>query len=439
MPNTIDNTEQEDKSSIIPEGEAAKSFFGKFSAKKNAPPDQGGDIQSEINQNRVEQITKENEQKKELSDQDKADAEKVKQKIAQEQKDKAEGKKKPGSNVPELLEKKRLAEARVAELEPKIVGFETTIKELQAKIDSGDFSAKKEQEWQEKITTLEIQVAKDKETLVNENKKLLSRLTYHDLQEDPEFQKNYIAPVVTAYQEAVEIVGADEKTMQLINRAVMANSAALRAGTREEKIAAEKERDGILSGIVDDLGNFSGNRFAKAMTEYISNTQKHARALQEHEKTNEELRQQYKERQDREYASRMETWEKTYNVTEQNYVVDETLSTDELKIAKELGIDPDAELKESKQIAKGTLSGKVKVSEAIDIVHRGRVYPILQAKIAIRDKQLKEKDDLIAKLRGSGTKGGDANGTDVVKEKDSEEKTTDNFLHRFRASRIKNI
>ncbi len=436
MPDPIDIEDKEDKTTIIPEGEGAKSFFERFSAKKNAPVDLGGDIANEATQKIVEQKTKEAEQKKELSDQDKADADKVKQRIAQEQKDKAEGKKKPGSNVPDLLEKKRQAEARVAELEPKIAGFETTIKELQAKIDSGDFSDKKEKEWQAKIEALETQVTKDKETLVNENKKLLSRLTYHDLQEDPEFQNRYIAPVVSAYNEAVDIVSSDEKTMQLINRAIMANSSALRANTKEERNAAEKERDDILSGIVDDLGNFKGQRFGKAMTDYISNTQKHARALIEHEKTNQELKQQYKERQDQEYASRMETWEKTYAVTEQNYVADETLSADELKIAKELGLEPDGELNEAKRIAKGTLTGKVKVVEAIDIIHRGKVYSVMQARIAIRDHQLKEKDELIAKLRGSGTSGGDANGNGHEQRKEEPKKTED-MLYKYRASRIK--
>lgn len=434
MPDSIDIEDKEDKTAIIPEGEGAKSLFQRFSAKRNAPVDQGGDIDSEANQKRIEELTKEGEKKKELSEQERQDAEKIKQKIAQEQKDKAEGKKKPGSNVPELLEKKRIAEARVAELEPKIAGFETTIKELQAKIDSGDYSDKKEKEWQAKIEALETQVASDKETLVNENKKLLSKLTYYDLQEDPEFQRQYIAPVVSAYQEAVEIVSADEKTMQLISRAVMANSAALRAGTKEEKITAEKERDGILSGIVDDLGNFSGNRFAKAMTEYISNTQKYARALMENEKTNQELKEQYKKRQETEYANRISAWDKTYQTTEHDYADDETLSPEELKIAKEIGLEPEEELQQAKTIAKGTLSGKAQMTEAIDLLHRGRVYSALKARIAIKDQIIKEKDELIAKMRGSGTSGGESNGEKG--EKKEEPKKTDDVLYKYRASRI---
>lgn len=432
MPKELDlSEEKEEKISIVPEGEGAKNFFNQFSAKKNAPPDQGGDIESEANQKVVDDKTKEA-----LTAQQKLDADKQKnQEAIDRDKKTREEKKKPGSNIPDLIEKKRLAEARVAELEPKIAGFEATITDLQKKIHSGEFSPKKEQEWQAKIEALETQVAKDKESLVNENKKLLSRLTYHDLQEDPEFQKQFIQPVVSAYQEAVEIVSGDEKQMQLINRAMMANSSALRATTKEEKMAAEKERDTILSGIVDDLGNFSGNRFAKAMTEYISNTQKHARALQEHEKTNQELKQQFQERQEQEYANRISAWDKTYQTTEHAYADDETLSPDELKIAKEIGIDPDEDLKEAKSIAKGTLNGKANMVAAVDLLHRGRVYPALKARIAVKNQIIKEKDELIAKLRGSGTDGGETNGVHEAKKK--EEKTSENWLKQFSASRIK--
>ena len=156
------------------------------------------------------------------------------------------------------------------------------------------------------------------------------------------------------------------------------------------------------------------------MNDFILRTKDHAEALKNHTQTSEVIKKEMTEEKERSYASTLETWDKAYRSTQSSFDEENTLSDDEVKLADELGIKFKEEVNESNLIASKVIVGQSGMKAAIDMVHKGRIYPVLKAKNAILEKQLKERDALIAKLRGGGTSGGESSGTDTTPKKKQE-------------------
>lgn len=397
--------------------ERKKAFQLRFSASKNAPPELGGEVQSEINQDEVNQRTADADRLKKEEDARKADSKKV---VAE--------RKGPGSNVPHIVEQKRVAEQQRDEFKSKVEEFEGKTKpalekqiaDLNTKIQSGDFTAEKEQQFQNRIVELEGKMKEKEDSLVTENVKLKKKLAYYDLAEDESFQEKYVQPVIVAHGEAVNIIGNDKAKGDMFHRALISNAAALRAQTPEQRIQAEKDRDDVLANIVDGMNQFSAGRFTSAVNEYIRHSQAHAAALKNHETTTAKLREQAKDQSNQAYVNRLETWDKTFKATAENYKEDGALTKDEIDRAKELGYQVDSEITKSDLLASKVIVGQSSMVDAIDIVHKGRVYPALKAKITVLQKELKDRDELIKKLRGGSSDGGESQGGGEVTKKDKQ-------------------
>lgn len=378
-----------------------KAHFAKFGASQTAPTQVGGDINNPPNQEAVKQAKEQAEQRAEL---DKKRQEEAKNK-------------RPGGNVPQILEGKRQAEAERDELKKKVEGYEkekpaleAKIKEFETKIAGGELSPAKVKEYEDKIVELETKQREREESLVNETSGLKKRLAFYDLANDPEFKERYEGPVVANHRIALEIIGDDKAKHAALHRALIANATALRAPNAAERGIAEKERNEIISSMLGDMDSFASGRFATAMTNYIETAKQHADALRNHEGTTAKMRAEAAERANASQAERLDTWGKTFDNVAKNYADDEKIEEADVKAAKELGIDIETESKKMSLLAKKVITGQSNMMEAMDIVHRGRINIVLKAKIAVRDKQLADAQALIAKLRGGGTRGGEAGG-----------------------------
>jgi hypothetical protein len=400
------------------------AFFAKFGATKSAPPEMGGKPDNEPNKERVANFKADADRQKAQDDAQKVTGEELKKKVA-------------GSNVPHIVEAKRKAEQERDELKTKLEDFETKVKpsldtkiaELTQKIESGDFSPAKEKEFNDKIAALEKEKAEKEESLGNENVKLKSRLRFYDLQNDDTFQAEYVAPVVEAHKAAMEAISGDEPKAAALQRALIANSAYLRATTPEEKSRAARERNSILSNISADMDEFAADNFKMAVRDYIRYSEKHAAALIDHEKTTAEIRGKMQKQAEIGQAQVLESWQSAFKTTKEAYKEDETLSDDEAKMAKELGIDIATQLDQSTKLAARVSVGRSTMMEAIDLIHKGRVYPVLTAKNKALQKQVKDQADLIAKLRKGSTGGGESNGSDT-QQKTPEKETREEWQRR---------
>lgn len=417
---------------VIPESKDFKDFAARFSAKGRAPLDQGGDPDNKPTQDDIaNRVADERRQAEERAAQ---------KQQSQETAKKTEGQRKQPF-VPRLIEEKRTVEherdelkTKVSEYEEKLTKTETQISELQKKIDSGDFSTAKEKEFQDKIVQLETRAKEQTDSLVNENAKLQSRLEFHDLAESPRFQKEYLQPVIAAHNDAMEILGDDNKKKEIFHSALIANSAALSAQTIEARQRAQSERDAILGSIVEGMNQYSAGRFTNAVNEYLRATLKHAAALGDHEKTAATIRAEMKEEHTKQYSERLQTWDKTYRSGLERYKDMEAITDEEKATAKELGIDVDAEFRRADLIASKSVVGETDMNEALELIHRGRIHPILNARIKVLEKSIKDRDAVIKKLRGGGT--GDANPDQREGKKEEKETREEWQARKFGASRM---
>jgi hypothetical protein len=340
------------------------------------------------------------------------------------------------SNVPKILEAKRLAEKERDEFRTKVEEYETTVKpgleakinELQSKIDSGDYSSKKEVEFQNRITELETRIQDERESLVSENTTLKKKLELYDVQNSEYFQKTYLEPIYEAHNAAVQALNEDERFQEPFRRVLTANAMVLQANTPENKRQAIIERNNALSSITEELDEYSKGQFIEAIRAYFHHAEQHQKALIDSEKTSAEAKRAAKEAGQKAYADHLQSWTTAFKAKTESYKEDEELDDNYKDSIKDLHIDIEEEMKRSNLVARKTIAGETDIHEAIDIVHKGRVYPVLKAKLKALEKQVKDKDALIAKLRASGTDGG----ADTSVEKETKPDDREEFYNKFR-------
>lgn len=385
-------------------------FLKKHSASQKAPVESGGDPGNEPNKEQIEQAR--------LAAEAKAKRE-AEQKTHSEDVAKEGDRKRAGSNVPKIVEDKRQAEKERDDFKAKVEEWETKTKpeyekkitDLQAKIDSGNFTPTKEKEFQEKIENLERQKKEREDSLVTENKELRGRLDFYDIQSSPDFQKEYIDPVVRAHTGMVTALNGNKKHISLLQQALSANALALNAGSDEERQAAVAARGEAYRAILNEINDeVLAEEFRGSFREYLQGADRHKKALADHEGTKQRVTKEAKLRADKAYADQLATWGAVYDAKAAAFKEDEVLSKDELDIAKDLGLDPLAELKRNNHIASKVIVGQTSMDEAVEIVHNGRVAPILRARNKILEAQVADLNAVIEKLRGSGTGGGQAGG-----------------------------
>lgn len=342
-----------------------------------------------------------------------------------------------GSNVPKILEEKRKAEAEREEFRTRAEKFEKEekpnlekkISDLEAQIAEGGHTKSEAKALQDKLDAAEAKLIEREASLVNENKELRSRLSFHDLQADPDFQNKYVSPVKNAYTEALDTFQGDAQKVQLLRKAALANGAALQATTIEERQSQEKERNTILSQIKESMDEFAGGQFTAAMNDYIRATKTHAQALIKHEETRAETIKQREEARARQASDTFSQWTNESKRMAPEFDGDVEITGEILETVKELKLDPLAEVQQSAKVLERVITGRGSMQESISMLHRGRVYPALVAKTKAQEHIIKSLRETITKLKGTKA-GGDT--------KDGRENTStskEDINHRFRASR----
>ena len=345
-------------------------------------------------------------------------------------------KKGPGANMPKVLEDKRRAEAEREEYKTKLDKFEkeekpaleTKIADLEKKLNEGGHTAAQEKVLQDKLDAAEKKLTEREESLGNENKQLRSRLSFHDIQEDPDFHEKYVKPITASYTEAIDSFQGDDQKVTLLRQAAMANGAALNSTKPEERQAYEKQRNTILSQIADSMDEFTAGQFKQAMNAYIRSSKEHANALGRHEETASEIKKQRAEAKSRAASETFAKWTDHSKRISSEFDDQAKIEGDLADVVKELKIAPDDELTANAKTVEKIITGRATMEESVAMLHRGRILPAVLAKSKALEHQNAELRATIAKLRGTKPKGDAKDGRETA------EKTED-INHRFRASR----
>lgn len=346
--------------------------------------------------------------------------------------------KKPGSNVPKIIEDKRRAEQERDELKLRTEKFEkedkpaleSKIADLEKRIAEGGNTKAQEEALQKRLDEAEGKLAERETTLVNENKTLRDRLSFHDIQSDPGFQKKYVEPINNAYTDMVESFQADPAKMAVLRKALSANGAALSSKDPSERLAQEKLRNETLSQLTESLGEFERTQFTVAANQFIRGSKVHATALLAHEETRGEITKERQAESAKQRGKVFEEWTSASDQIAPTYDKDAEFDEELSKVMKELKLDPEKEVKASAEIIKRVITARGTTEESVHLLHKGRVYPALVAKVKAQEHMIKEFQETIAKLRGTRE-----NGSGKVAAGGTTKTTLAEFHSRFAASK----
>lgn len=322
----------------------------------------------------------------------------------------------PGSNVPKIIEDKRKAEserdeARVAlgKYEKETVpALNKQIQELQAKVDSGKLSDAKEAEFQKKIDELEKTKADGDQKLREELEVTRKRLSVYDLANDPSYKEKYLRPLGESIETLRQIVGSNVQLSGALHRAMMAQKSSLQASSVEEKQAAEKERDEILENMLDGLGSVGQRRLNSAFDKYMEASEAQAYALADNERTSLEMRKDSERAMKDAVSQTMREWTTEFERQSPAYDDDLKIEGEVAEKVKELGITVD--LEGETKFARGALEGKLQRADVVKLIHRGRAYAALNAKVKALEAINSGFKETIVKLRGSSPGGAGKSG-----------------------------
>jgi hypothetical protein len=347
--------------------------------------------------------------------------------------------KKPGSNVPRLVEEKRAAEKERDELRARTEKFEKEEKpvlekkvaDLEAQIAGGGHTKAERQALQDKLDTAEKRLADREKALVNENDTLRAELIRHDIRYDPKFKEDYEAPMENKLRQSFDLLQGDEQKKALLNKAFIANNAALLAMRPEDRLAHEKERSAILSQVYESLDEFQRDDFRSTVNEYIALTKKFSHAVGNAPETMKQIEKERGEQSTRAKIQIFKQWT-DYNATVATEFDKEAEMDKELaEVVKELKLTPEDEIKEATARVDKIINGRATMEESVEMLQKGRLYPALKAKAAAQDHLIKGLRATIQKLRGAKPSGGDQQ----QRQDAGGKKTKEDFYGKFKAGR----
>lgn len=326
--------------------------------------------------------------------------------------------KKPGSNVPRLVEEKRAAERERDDLRARTEKFEKEekpalekkITDLENQIKEGGHTRAEREALQSKLDAAEKKLADREQSLVTENEQLRQELVRHDIRYDPTFKERYEKPMEEKLKQSFDLLQQDQQKAALLNKAFIANNAALLAMRPEDRLAHEKERSAILSQIYESLDEFQREDFRSTVNEYISLTKKFSQAVGNASETMKQIEKERGEEASRQRVKIFKEWTDHNSTVAPTFDKDAELSKELEDTMKELKLTPQEELKQAAEQVDKIINGRASKEESIEMLQRGRVYPVLKAKLQAQDHLIAGLRATIQKLRGAKPTGneGDA-------------------------------
>jgi hypothetical protein len=353
----------------------------------------------------VEDQVKQNEEGQQRIDERKAQMEEIDRaetKLLQD-----EGRKKGGfmklklTELDEMKRKLQEAEEKLAKYQEQNVDeLNKKIADLESQLASAD-TKKEAMELANKLARIE----KERDELVNqyaeETKKLRDRLDFYELESNPEFQRRYVAPMTALYKEALDIVETDAQLKRAFQKALTANESFLRTMGTPDSAEFARDRDSIISEIIEGLAPFHQQRFAGIMNEFIRASKNHAQALIDHQQTSQEIFKDINQQKQTEAQKAIRAWTESLNRTRKAIEPELQIDKETETIIKKAGIEVNTERDEAIARAIVTDSSPYKADDITRVINQGALFPKAQAIIKAQQVQISELRSLVEKLQGS--------------------------------------
>jgi hypothetical protein len=309
--------------------------------------------------------------------------------------------KKKGFVERQIEENRKLKEELEKYKKDEIPKFETKIKDLELMV-SESTSTKESNHYQDQLNKAHQEKVDVEQQLSEQIKDLRSKLDFHDITSNPDFKKTYMEPIKNTYDSARQLLANDATLLSTFSRAVNANASIFNASSEEDRRAAETDRDQAFEEITNSLSQFKQYQFAEQVNSFIKATQSHHSALINFENTKQNIIQTTKQKEQDGRAKYLNQWRDSYKSTQQE--IDNATEVPDMvaEYMKEKGIKYDLSKDESIALAATQQSSEsASVEDMNRLIHQGRSYQKIQAQLKAYQEMVKEKDEYIAKLKGS--------------------------------------
>jgi DNA repair exonuclease SbcCD ATPase subunit len=310
-------------------------------------------------------------------------------------------KKKSGFVQKQIEENKRLKEELEKFKSEEIPKYTSKIEELEKLVQNSQTTAEANH-YQSQLNKANEEKIELEQNLSKEIQELRSKLDFHDLTTNPDFQKQFVEPIQKSYNAARQIIGNDTQLLNIFQRAIASNASMYNHATEEDRAAAMRERDEAFEEITNSLGTFKQVRFADAIKDYLDSTVQHAQALINHTQTKQEIEAQAKRKAQEARSQFINTWRDSYKKQAEEVENEISISDDIQTYMKEKGISYDTSRDDAIALSATQQSNdEASVDEMNRLINQGRAYKKLQAQVKALQEMVKEKDSYIKSLKGA--------------------------------------
>lgn len=309
--------------------------------------------------------------------------------------------KKGGFVQKQIEENRRLKEELEKFKKDEIPKYEGKIAELEKLVQNSETTAEANH-YQSQLNKANEEKVELEQNLSKEIQELRSKLDFHDLTTNPDFQKQFVEPIQKSYNAARQIIGNDNALLNMFQRAINANASIFNHSTEEDRAAAMRDRDEAFEEITNSLGTFKQVRFADAIKDYLDSTVQHAQALINHTQTKQDIEAQAKRKAQEARSQFINTWRDSYKKQAEEVENEISISEDIQTYMKEKGITFDTSRDDAIALSATQQSNdEASVDEMNRLINQGRAYKKLQAQVKALQEMVKEKDSYIKSLKGA--------------------------------------
>ena len=311
--------------------------------------------------------------------------------------------KKSGFVQKQIEENRRLKEELEKFKKDEVPKYTQKIAELEALVQNSS-STSEANHYQAQLNKANEEKAELESNLSKEIQDLRGKLDFHDIANNPDFQRTYVEPMKEHFLDAKAIIDNEgsSEISGLFNRAVMANQAVISAESDEQRKSAIQERREVLREITSQLDDYDKAKFIEAVKNFEKATERHSLALTDYAKTKEEITRAAKQKEQEGRSKFLNQWRDSYKQQAEEVEQESSISDDIAAYMKEKGIKYDTSKDDAiALIATQQSNDEASVDEMNRLINQGRAYKKLHAQVKALQEMVKEKDDYIGKLKGA--------------------------------------
>ena len=342
-----------------------------------------------------------------------------------------EDEKKPGY-IKSLKQTNEQLAKEAAELKQKVAEYDKAkqeIEELRSKID--DSESKKEVEKLRKELDKAVKERQEREeALSNDLENLRQANALLNLPADPNFKRDYDAPILNGYNQVKMIVGEDQTSLTEFSKAIAAYEQSLTSQDQNERMRQSEISKQTLNAIYENLSPMEQAKFQSTAYDVLAKIEARNEALINWQVTKAQIDE---ERSHRASLTKSQVGKRWQDALEQaKKQVDISYPEEIAKILASHQYDDDTT--EDEMIAEAALreNSNYAPEQITRVLQQGAKFKKAKAYSFALEKENMELKETIKKMRGSSTGDGTIGSSSAGKANDAEEKTPAALFAKFR-------